>query len=67
MLSRLRNVSLVGTHNVVRERLLAASVYMTLPKSKSKKGTSIFSYMPRKKQPDVPVFLVTSGCLIWYK
>lgn len=20
-----------------------------------------------KKQPDVPVFLVTSGCLIWYK
>lgn len=51
----------------VSARLLAASVYMTLPKSKSKKGTSIFFIHAEKKQPDVPVFLVTSGCLIWYK
>lgn len=70
MLSRLRNVSLVGTHSVVRERPLACCFclyYMTLPKSKSKKGTSFFFFPAKKKQPDVPVFLVTSGCLMWYK
>lgn len=68
MLSRLRNVSLVGTHSVVRERPLACCFCLYDPAEKqSKKGTSIFFFPAKKKQPDVPVFLVTSGCLMWYK